>query len=206
MLQEYRRLPDKREEIVYPYIPDPDGEDEGGQASSSLAVSTRWISAAKLLQYDLVTLTQREGGEWRWIILFSKGCPNPSFPLCAAAAPTQATTALARWQPLLPLLASRLAASGSPLRAPCSRPPLRASRCKRLCPRAGHSRSYPRAIAAPMGSASARRRRPFRASPGCSQPPTCRGLGRGLAVGGQPCMGADHGWPPLLTAAFAAKT
>ncbi|RRT35044.1 hypothetical protein B296_00030911 [Ensete ventricosum] len=50
-------------EIVYPCIPDPDGEDEGGQASSSLAVSTRWISAMKLLQSDLVTLTQREGGE-----------------------------------------------------------------------------------------------------------------------------------------------
>ncbi|RWV77447.1 hypothetical protein GW17_00061720 [Ensete ventricosum] len=50
-------------EIAYPYIPDPDGEDEGGQASSSLAVSTRWISAAKLLQYDLTTLAQREGGE-----------------------------------------------------------------------------------------------------------------------------------------------
>ncbi|RZR73746.1 hypothetical protein BHM03_00027745, partial [Ensete ventricosum] len=28
-----------REEIIYPCIPDPDGEDEGGQASSSLAVS-----------------------------------------------------------------------------------------------------------------------------------------------------------------------
>ncbi|RZS22406.1 hypothetical protein BHM03_00055175 [Ensete ventricosum] len=50
-------------EIVYPRIPDPDGEDEGGQASSSLAVSTRWISVAKLLQYDLATLAQREGGE-----------------------------------------------------------------------------------------------------------------------------------------------
>ncbi|RWW51807.1 hypothetical protein BHE74_00041810 [Ensete ventricosum] len=33
----------------------PDGEDEGGQASSSLAVSIRWISAAKLL-FDLATL------------------------------------------------------------------------------------------------------------------------------------------------------
>ncbi|RZS24832.1 hypothetical protein BHM03_00057949 [Ensete ventricosum] len=33
-------------EIVYPCILDPD---EGGQASSSLAVSTRWISIAKLL-------------------------------------------------------------------------------------------------------------------------------------------------------------
>ncbi|RWV84416.1 hypothetical protein GW17_00053869 [Ensete ventricosum] len=50
-------------EIVYPRIPYPDGEDEGGQASSSLAVSIRWVSTAKLLQSDLVTLTQREGGE-----------------------------------------------------------------------------------------------------------------------------------------------
>ncbi|RRT33915.1 hypothetical protein B296_00032728, partial [Ensete ventricosum] len=50
-------------EIVYPWIPDPDGEDEGGQASSSLAISTRWFSTAKLLQSDLATLAQREGGE-----------------------------------------------------------------------------------------------------------------------------------------------
>ncbi|RRT54192.1 hypothetical protein B296_00049336, partial [Ensete ventricosum] len=47
-------------EIVYPCIPDPDGEAEGGQASSSLAVSTRWISAAKLLLSDLATIAQRE--------------------------------------------------------------------------------------------------------------------------------------------------
>ncbi|RRT31255.1 hypothetical protein B296_00048803, partial [Ensete ventricosum] len=52
-----------RKEIVDPCIPDPDGEDEGGQASSSLAVSTGWISTAKLLISDLVTPTQREGGE-----------------------------------------------------------------------------------------------------------------------------------------------
>ncbi|RWV92959.1 hypothetical protein GW17_00044620 [Ensete ventricosum] len=44
-------------------FPDPDGDDKGGQASSSLAVSTRWISVAKLLQYDLTTLAQREEGE-----------------------------------------------------------------------------------------------------------------------------------------------
>ncbi|RWW03771.1 hypothetical protein GW17_00033037 [Ensete ventricosum] len=50
-------------EIVYPRIPDPDREDEGGQASFSLAVSTRWISIAKLLKSDLATLAQREGGE-----------------------------------------------------------------------------------------------------------------------------------------------
>ncbi|RWW23350.1 hypothetical protein GW17_00012406 [Ensete ventricosum] len=53
----------RRLEIVYLCIPYPDGEDEGGQASSSLAVSTRWISAAKLLQSDIATLAQREGGE-----------------------------------------------------------------------------------------------------------------------------------------------
>ncbi|RWV83253.1 hypothetical protein GW17_00055169 [Ensete ventricosum] len=41
----------------------PDREDEGGQASSSLAISTRWISIAKLLQSDLATLAQRDGGE-----------------------------------------------------------------------------------------------------------------------------------------------
>ncbi|RZR87177.1 hypothetical protein BHM03_00014532 [Ensete ventricosum] len=49
-------------EIVYPCIPDPNGEYEEGQASS-LAVSTRWISTAKLLQSGVVTLAQREGGE-----------------------------------------------------------------------------------------------------------------------------------------------
>ncbi|RRT58613.1 hypothetical protein B296_00046434, partial [Ensete ventricosum] len=38
----------KPQEIVYPCIPKSDGEDEEGQASSSLAVSTRWISTAKL--------------------------------------------------------------------------------------------------------------------------------------------------------------
>ncbi|RRT33145.1 hypothetical protein B296_00030862 [Ensete ventricosum] len=50
-------------EIVYPCIPNLDGEDKGGQASSSLAVFTRWISTAKLLQSDPATLAQREGGE-----------------------------------------------------------------------------------------------------------------------------------------------
>ncbi|RWW36126.1 hypothetical protein BHE74_00058882 [Ensete ventricosum] len=43
-------------EIVYRCIPDPDGEDEGGQASSSLAVSIQWISVVKLLQSNLATL------------------------------------------------------------------------------------------------------------------------------------------------------
>ncbi|RWV98776.1 hypothetical protein GW17_00038357 [Ensete ventricosum] len=35
-----KHLTKELREIVYPCIPDPDGEDEGGQASSSLAVST----------------------------------------------------------------------------------------------------------------------------------------------------------------------
>ncbi|RWW08283.1 hypothetical protein BHE74_00011879, partial [Ensete ventricosum] len=52
-----------RAEIVYPCISDPDIEDKGGQASSSLAVSIRWISTAKLSQSDLATLAQREEGE-----------------------------------------------------------------------------------------------------------------------------------------------
>ncbi|RWV81327.1 hypothetical protein GW17_00057264 [Ensete ventricosum] len=50
-------------EIVYPCIPDPNREDEGGQTSSSLGVSTRLISAAELLQSNLATLAQRAGGE-----------------------------------------------------------------------------------------------------------------------------------------------
>ncbi|RWV91838.1 hypothetical protein GW17_00045838 [Ensete ventricosum] len=41
----------------------PDGEDEGGQVSSSLAISIRWIYAVKLPRSDLATLAQREGGE-----------------------------------------------------------------------------------------------------------------------------------------------
>ncbi|RRT33248.1 hypothetical protein B296_00054996 [Ensete ventricosum] len=89
-------------EIVYPCISDPDGEDEGGQTSSSLAVSTRWISAAKLLQSDLVTppiirISQIHKGR---IILFAKGCTNSIFPFCAAA-PAQAVAALAHRQPPL---------------------------------------------------------------------------------------------------------
>ncbi|RWW35199.1 hypothetical protein BHE74_00059895, partial [Ensete ventricosum] len=44
----------------------PDEEDEGGQASSSLAVFTRWISAAKLLQSDLATLAQGREENRRW--------------------------------------------------------------------------------------------------------------------------------------------
>ncbi|RWV91237.1 hypothetical protein GW17_00046485 [Ensete ventricosum] len=41
--------------LYIPKILDPDGEDEEGQASSSLAISTRWMVAAILLQSQLKT-------------------------------------------------------------------------------------------------------------------------------------------------------
>ncbi|RZS28210.1 hypothetical protein BHM03_00061778 [Ensete ventricosum] len=105
------------------------------------------------------------------IILFSKGCPNPStssLPLRRQLLPLPAGNRPAKGQPPLrlvppPLVATRLAAGSSPLRVPCSRPPLRALRCKRLPPLwASHSRSCPSAATAPVGGASARKRRPLR--------------------------------------------
>ncbi|RWW18899.1 hypothetical protein GW17_00017082 [Ensete ventricosum] len=128
---------------------------------------------------------------------------NPSFPLCtvaAAAAPTQATNALARWRPPLwlvpPLLAVGLAAGGRPVRAPYSRPPLRALHCKRLCPRVvllpagttpagccAFGRLLPLAGAAGL---------PFGLALAIASRPQAGGLGRGLAVGGWPCMGAGR--------------
>ncbi|RZR96949.1 hypothetical protein BHM03_00026046 [Ensete ventricosum] len=60
----------KRREIVYPCIPDPDGEDEGGQASSSLAVSTRGSlqrnSSSLILQ--LLLRVREENRRW-WLKL-----------------------------------------------------------------------------------------------------------------------------------------
>ncbi|RRT31357.1 hypothetical protein B296_00056711, partial [Ensete ventricosum] len=74
------------------------------------------------------------------IILFSKGCRNPSFPFYATAvatAPMQAAAALARWQPhyqgaATPAAGATIPAGGRvgrPLRAPYSRHPLRAMCC-----------------------------------------------------------------------------
>ncbi|RWW41857.1 hypothetical protein BHE74_00052628 [Ensete ventricosum] len=60
----------KRREIVYPCIPDPDGEDEGGQASSSLAVSTHGSlqrnSSSLILQ--LLLRGREENRRW-WLKL-----------------------------------------------------------------------------------------------------------------------------------------
>ncbi|RZR99484.1 hypothetical protein BHM03_00029038 [Ensete ventricosum] len=60
------------------------------------------------------------------IVIFSKGFPNSSFPLCAAvvavaAAPTQAAVALARWQPPCQGATTR-AAGGIPMWAPTTGP------------------------------------------------------------------------------------
>ncbi|RZS26229.1 hypothetical protein BHM03_00059541 [Ensete ventricosum] len=94
-------------------------------------------------------------------------------------------------RPASPLLmVAGLAAGGNPLRAPCNRPPLRASRCKRVCSRAAttlagccpYERRWPplravtpaSGIGLPCGLALAPAGRPL-----------ARGLGRGLAMGGR---------------------
>ncbi|RWV76780.1 hypothetical protein GW17_00062502 [Ensete ventricosum] len=113
------------------------------------------------------------------IILFSKGCPNPSCPIYVVVAAVPTSGRAGGWRPP----PCRRAVSDRHLWAPpCSLPP-----CERDAAGDYH----------PYGLVAARRahkRRPLRA-----------GLGRGLAVGGRPCMGADHSWPPLLLAAFTAK-
>ncbi|RRT57973.1 hypothetical protein B296_00036450 [Ensete ventricosum] len=87
------------------------------------------------------------------------------------------------------------------LSLPPSAPPPPLLLCKRQgWSRAGRWRSPPCKRAA--GS------RPLRAghsSPCPQAPPLWAGLGRGLAIGGRPYMGAGRGWSPLLLVAFAAK-
>ncbi|RZS11290.1 hypothetical protein BHM03_00042601 [Ensete ventricosum] len=59
----------------------------------------------------------------------------------------------------------------------------------------------PLRAAAPTGAAGL----PFGlALAAASRRPFVWGLGCGLAVGGRPCMGAGHGWPPLLLVALQA--
>ncbi|RZS15020.1 hypothetical protein BHM03_00046799 [Ensete ventricosum] len=156
----------------------------------------------------------------RGIILFSKGCPNPSFPLyvaITATAPAQAVAALARWQPpcqgaatpvagAVTLLAAGLAAGNSPLRAPYSRPPLWALHCKRLCLRVVAAPAGWPQPTVPAGGTSARKHcpcgllpplagtvgLPFGLALAKANRPLAGGLGRGLAVGGRPCMGAGR--------------
>ncbi|RWW57974.1 hypothetical protein BHE74_00035196, partial [Ensete ventricosum] len=75
------------------------------------------------------------------------------------------------------LLAAGLAASGRPLRTPCSRLPLRA----------GRSRPCPRVAAASMGDS------PYRLALTAFN----RLLAGGLAMVGHPCKGSGHGQLPL---------
>ncbi|RRT47049.1 hypothetical protein B296_00026910 [Ensete ventricosum] len=89
--------------------------------------------------------------------------------------------------------------SSGACRSGCARgrlPPLRVDR-SRPCPQAPPLRAVAPVSGAglPCGLALAIVGRPL-----------AGGLGRGLAVGGRPCMGASRGWPPLLLATFAAKT
>ncbi|RWW47529.1 hypothetical protein BHE74_00046469, partial [Ensete ventricosum] len=77
-----------------------------------------------------------------------------------------------------PLLAAGLAAGGSPLRAPCIRPRLRALRCKRACPWA----------AAPASGADL----PYGLALAAADRPLAGDLGRGLAVDGRPCIRAGR--------------
>ncbi|RWW00676.1 hypothetical protein BHE74_00013092 [Ensete ventricosum] len=68
----------------------------------------------------------------------------------------------------------------------------------------------------PAGGASAQSHRPllplagtaglpFGLALAAANRPLAGGLGRSLAVGGRPSMGACRGWPPLLLASFAMK-
>ncbi|RWW02800.1 hypothetical protein GW17_00034084, partial [Ensete ventricosum] len=158
------------------------------------------------------------------IILFLKGCPSPLAPICAtvaaaaaalhrrrhctpaawAAAPATGAAALGwhlaggrrhltRALPLLAAAPCGLATSGHPLQEHRGQS-LAAATCGRrpaTCPFADVAlratdalASWPQPVVlvgvAPTGG------RPLRA-----------GLGRGLAVGGRPCMGAGCGWSAL---------
>ncbi|RWV88325.1 hypothetical protein GW17_00049602 [Ensete ventricosum] len=130
-------------------------------------------------------------------------CHNPSCPLYTiATAPSQAVATLAHRQPLLrsvslPLRAAALAASGCPLRAPYSRPPLRASRYKWLCPWATAAPACDRLRAASPGSIQLT---PYRGTWLESVTPLHG------AMDNHPCRWPSYGQLPLLLAVFATKT
>ncbi|RWV98425.1 hypothetical protein GW17_00038731, partial [Ensete ventricosum] len=145
-----------------------------------------------------------------------------ALPLPAYSHPVKGRPPL--WSVLPPLLATGPEAGDSPLREPCSRPPLQAPRYKRVCPSAvAAPTGWPQPAvptgAASMGCCPHERRRPRlqAAAPmsGADLPcglalaiadrPLVGGLGRGLAMGGRSYMGAGSGWPPLLLAALAHR-
>ncbi|RRT34852.1 hypothetical protein B296_00037849 [Ensete ventricosum] len=84
-------------------------------------------------------------------------------------------------------MSTGLATGDSTLRAPYNRPPLRASRYKRLRPRAATTPTGWMQPVVLAGDATARRRHPL-------------GGAAGLAMGGRPCMAAGRpsSSPPSL--------
>ncbi|RWV93825.1 hypothetical protein GW17_00043688 [Ensete ventricosum] len=109
---------------------------------------------------DLVIIGSVGSSHHHMIILFPKGCPNPSFPLCtvvavAATAPAKAVAALAYWQS--PYQGAATPAAG--VAAPADY-------------RTGRGWQP---LAGTLQSARRRRWPPFRAGPGHNQPSPCRG-------------------------------
>ncbi|RWW55097.1 hypothetical protein BHE74_00038281, partial [Ensete ventricosum] len=154
------------------------------------------------------------------IILFLKGCPNPSCPICAATtifALAQVAIALARRQPPCQGVATPAASAAAPtgIRVGRGRQPLLgalqsvpfagtvlqagvpAGVALQVGVPAGRPQQVVLASVAPAGCCPHKRcRPPLRAGPGRTRSPPCRGPWP------RPC----RGWPPLLLAAFTAKT
>ncbi|RWV77884.1 hypothetical protein GW17_00061231 [Ensete ventricosum] len=100
-----------------------------------------------------------------WIVLFSKGCPNPIFPFYAVvAAPAQAAVALA-----------------------CRQPPLRLVSCPQAMPLWAPPLYGLAASGLPAGAAPAAGR-PLAGCCPCGWPP----LARGLAAAGRPLAGGPR--------------
>ncbi|RWV83658.1 hypothetical protein GW17_00054710, partial [Ensete ventricosum] len=117
-------------------------------------------------------------------------------PLSADSHPAKGRPPLQLAPPLL--LAAGLAAGGSPLWTPTANPLCRdhaARRCARGQLPPLRAAALVSGTSLPCGLAMAAVGRPLTG-----------GLGHGLVVGGRPCMEAGSGWPPLLLAAFTAKT
>ncbi|RZS15969.1 hypothetical protein BHM03_00047896 [Ensete ventricosum] len=141
--------------------------------------------------------------------------PNLSFPFCVAAATAPAQVAAG-----CPCsLAVALPKGGHPCgwhRRPCWRQPLASVTLQAVAALAG----WPQPTV-PAGGCRPRGRcfcpyewlpplagaagLPFGLALAAASRPLVGGLGRGLAMGGRPCMGAGRGWLPLLLVAFAVK-
>ncbi|RWV85492.1 hypothetical protein GW17_00052713 [Ensete ventricosum] len=137
------------------------------------------------------------------IILFTKGCPNPIYTFCAAAAPTQAAAALARRQP-------PLRSAPCPQAMPLWAPPLYRLAAGRRCPYGLTAGKQPLAGWLVAASGASARRLPSCWRRARSRPPAygllplrvaapCRGASAAasLAVSGRHYMGAGCGWPAL---------